>query len=129
METSTCQVFLAGEAVHRHSSLLPRTPLNPLNFRGKKKGAFECPHLQVTPLFLSVTLVPCRFEFIYNYLYLANLRSNWDEVKRHAEKAPQPEARRYVLPLNFDKVPGVPGALLCRAYVRASLVLCLTPLN
>ncbi|NXP69515.1 RPE65 isomerohydrolase, partial [Ramphastos sulfuratus] len=43
------------------------------------------------------------FEFVYNYLYLANLRANWEEVKRQAEKAPQPEARRYVLPLNIDK--------------------------
>ncbi|XP_027746856.1 retinoid isomerohydrolase isoform X5 [Empidonax traillii] len=54
--------------------------------------------------FLIVDLCTWKgFEFIYNYLYLANLRANWDEVKRHAEKAPQPEARRYVLPLNIDK--------------------------
>ncbi|XP_056388738.1 retinoid isomerohydrolase [Hyla sarda] len=43
------------------------------------------------------------FEFIYNYLYLANLRENWEEVKRLAEKAPQPEVRRYVLPLDIQK--------------------------
>lgn len=59
----------------------------------------------MTSLFLSVIPFLCRFEFVYNYLYLANLRANWDEVKRQAEKAPQPEARRYVLPLNIDKVP------------------------
>ncbi|XP_027507359.1 DEP domain-containing protein 1A isoform X3 [Corapipo altera] len=54
--------------------------------------------------FLIVDLCTWKgFEFIYNYLYLVNLRANWDEVKRHAEKAPQPEARRYVLPLNIDK--------------------------
>lgn len=46
----------------------------------------------------------CRFEFVYNYLYLANLRENWEEVKKNASKAPQPEVRRYVLPLNIDKV-------------------------
>lgn len=46
----------------------------------------------------------CRFEFVYNYLYLANLRENWEEVKKNARKAPQPEVRRYVLPLNIDKV-------------------------
>lgn len=53
-----------------------------------------------------LSLIPflCRFEFVYNYLYLANLRANWDEVKKQAEKAPQPEARRYVLPLRIDKV-------------------------
>ncbi|XP_044882044.1 retinoid isomerohydrolase isoform X2 [Mauremys mutica] len=54
--------------------------------------------------FLIVDLCTWKgFEFVYNYLYLANLRSNWEEVKKHAEKAPQPEARRYVLPLNIDK--------------------------
>ncbi|KAK1339911.1 hypothetical protein QTO34_018472 [Cnephaeus nilssonii] len=35
------------------------------------------------------------FEFVYNYLYLANLRENWEEVKKNASKAPQPEVRRY----------------------------------
>ncbi|XP_007480468.2 retinoid isomerohydrolase isoform X2 [Monodelphis domestica] len=43
------------------------------------------------------------FEFVYNYLYLANLRENWEEVKRNAKKAPQPEVRRYVLPLAINK--------------------------
>lgn len=46
----------------------------------------------------------CRYEFVYNYLYLANLRENWEEVKKNAQKAPQPEVRRYVLPLNIEKV-------------------------
>lgn len=45
-----------------------------------------------------------RYEFVYNYLYLANLRENWEEVKKNAQKAPQPEVRRYVLPLNIEKV-------------------------
>lgn len=54
----------------------------------------------------------CRFEFVYNYLYLANLRENWEEVKKNARKAPQPEVRRYVLPLNIDKVT------LCYLYFR-----------
>lgn len=75
-----------------------------LDFR--EKNCFETPHLQMT----SVCCL-CRFEFVYNYLYLANLRANWDEVKRQAEKAPQPEARRYVLPLNIDKVPA--GTSVC----------------
>ncbi|ETE71370.1 Retinoid isomerohydrolase, partial [Ophiophagus hannah] len=44
-----------------------------------------------------------RYEFVYNYLYLANLRENWEEVKKNAQKAPQPEVRRYVLPLNIEK--------------------------
>ncbi|KAM6962852.1 retinal Mueller cells isomerohydrolase-like [Aplochiton taeniatus] len=40
-------------------------------------------------------------EFVYNYLYLANLRQDWEEVKKAAMKAPQPEVRRYVLPLDL----------------------------
>ncbi|XP_018582330.2 retinal Mueller cells isomerohydrolase-like isoform X2 [Scleropages formosus] len=43
------------------------------------------------------------FDFVYNYLYLANLRNNWEEVKKSAIMAPQPEVRRYVLPLTVDK--------------------------
>uniref|UniRef100_A0A8C6TAB5 Retinoid isomerohydrolase RPE65 b n=1 Tax=Neogobius melanostomus TaxID=47308 RepID=A0A8C6TAB5_9GOBI len=42
-------------------------------------------------------------DFVYNYLYLANVRENWDDVKRAAMKAPQPEARRYVLPLDIHR--------------------------
>ncbi|KAG9350879.1 hypothetical protein JZ751_024768 [Albula glossodonta] len=43
------------------------------------------------------------FEFVYNYLYLANLRENWDEVKKAAMMAPQPEVRRYVLPMDVNR--------------------------
>lgn len=43
------------------------------------------------------------FEFVYNYLWLANLRANWDEVKKAAMMAPQPEVRRYVIPLDIHK--------------------------
>ena len=71
-------------------------------------------------VFLSVVPFLCRFEFVYNYLYLANLRANWDEVKQQAEKAPQPEARRYVLPLTIDKVPGT--APWCLHFPSARLV-------
>lgn len=46
----------------------------------------------------------CRFEFVYNYLWLANLRANWEEVKKAAMMAPQPEVRRYVIPLDVHKV-------------------------
>uniref|UniRef100_A0A8K9USY5 Retinoid isomerohydrolase RPE65 n=1 Tax=Oncorhynchus mykiss TaxID=8022 RepID=A0A8K9USY5_ONCMY len=42
-------------------------------------------------------------EFVYNYLYLANLRENWEEVKKAAMRAPQPEVRRYVLPMDVHK--------------------------
>lgn len=43
------------------------------------------------------------FEFVYNYLWLANLRANWEEVKKAAMMAPQPEVRRYVIPLDVHK--------------------------
>lgn len=46
----------------------------------------------------------CSFEFVYNYLWLANLRANWEEVKKAAMMAPQPEVRRYVIPLDIHKV-------------------------
>lgn len=49
----------------------------------------------------------CSFEFVYNYLWLANLRANWDEVKKAAMMAPQPEVRRYVIPLDVHKVSPV----------------------
>lgn len=41
---------------------------------------------------------------MYNYLWLANLRANWEEVKKAAMMAPQPEVRRYVIPLDIHKV-------------------------
>uniref|UniRef100_A0A8C7E6P4 Retinoid isomerohydrolase n=1 Tax=Naja naja TaxID=35670 RepID=A0A8C7E6P4_NAJNA len=54
--------------------------------------------------FLVVDLCTWKgYEFVYNYLYLANLRENWEEVKKNAQKAPQPEVRRYVLPLDIEK--------------------------
>uniref|UniRef100_A0A4W4EMB4 Retinoid isomerohydrolase RPE65 n=1 Tax=Electrophorus electricus TaxID=8005 RepID=A0A4W4EMB4_ELEEL len=47
------------------------------------------------------------YEFVYNYLYLANLKQNWEEVKKTAMRAPQPEVRRYVLPLDiYREEPG-----------------------
>uniref|UniRef100_A0AAX7V7M4 Retinoid isomerohydrolase RPE65 n=1 Tax=Astatotilapia calliptera TaxID=8154 RepID=A0AAX7V7M4_ASTCA len=42
-------------------------------------------------------------EFVYNYLYLANVKEEWEEVKKAAARAPQPEVRRYVLPLDIHR--------------------------
>uniref|UniRef100_A0A665TFV3 Retinoid isomerohydrolase RPE65 b n=1 Tax=Echeneis naucrates TaxID=173247 RepID=A0A665TFV3_ECHNA len=42
-------------------------------------------------------------DFVYNYLYLANLKQEWEEVKKAAMRAPQPEVRRYVLPLDIHR--------------------------
>lgn len=58
-------------------------------------------HIRVVHVYYYL---PCRFEFVYNYLWLANLRANWDEVKKAAMMAPQPEVRRYVIPLDVHKV-------------------------
>lgn len=46
----------------------------------------------------------CRPEFVYNFLWLANLRANWDEVKKNAVRAPHPEVRRFVIPLDIYRV-------------------------
>ncbi|XP_066499980.1 retinal Mueller cells isomerohydrolase-like isoform X2 [Hoplias malabaricus] len=62
------------------------------------------------------------YEFVYNYLYLANLKQNWDEVKKSAMSAPQPEVRRYVLPLDVYRVE--PGKnLISLAYTTATAVM------
>ncbi|XP_016368353.1 retinoid isomerohydrolase-like isoform X2 [Sinocyclocheilus rhinocerous] len=59
------------------------------------------------------------FEFVYNYLWLANLRANWEEVKRNAMIAPQPEVRRYVLPLDpYREEQG--KNLVCLPYTTAT---------
>lgn len=55
----------------------------------------------LSPLSLSLSR---SHDFLYNYLYLANLRQEWEEVKRAAMRAPQPEVRRYVLPLDLHRV-------------------------
>ncbi|XP_068175275.1 retinal Mueller cells isomerohydrolase-like [Antennarius striatus] len=42
-------------------------------------------------------------DFVYKYLYMANLTQEWEEVKKRATSAPQPEVRRYVLPLDTHR--------------------------
>ncbi|KAK6484789.1 retinoid isomerohydrolase-like [Huso huso] len=70
--------------------------------------------------FLVVDLCTWKgFEFVYNYLYLANLKENWDEVKKNAMMAPQPEVRRYVLPLDVDRVEQGKN-LICLPYTTAT---------
>lgn len=43
------------------------------------------------------------YDFVYNYLYLSNLRDKWENLKNCALEAPQPEVRRYVLPLHLEE--------------------------
>ncbi|XP_036433952.1 retinal Mueller cells isomerohydrolase [Colossoma macropomum] len=62
------------------------------------------------------------YEFVYNYLYLANLKQNWEEVKKAAMRAPQPEVRRYVLPLDiYREEPG--KNLISLPYTTATAVM------
>ncbi|KAL2097290.1 hypothetical protein ACEWY4_006497 [Coilia grayii] len=42
-------------------------------------------------------------EFVYDFLWLANLRDNWEEVKKNAVRAPHPEVKRFVIPLDIYK--------------------------
>uniref|UniRef100_A0A7N6AFJ9 Retinoid isomerohydrolase RPE65 n=1 Tax=Anabas testudineus TaxID=64144 RepID=A0A7N6AFJ9_ANATE len=62
-------------------------------------------------------------DFVYNYLYLANLKGEWEEVKRAALRAPQPEVRRYVLPLDIHRVSDQGKNLVSLSYTTATAVL------
>ncbi|XP_003977539.1 retinal Mueller cells isomerohydrolase [Takifugu rubripes] len=61
-------------------------------------------------------------DFVYNYLYLANLRQEWEEVKKAAMRAPQPEVRRYVLPLDIHR-EDMGKNLVSLSYTTATAVL------
>uniref|UniRef100_A0A7N8XXG0 Retinal Mueller cells isomerohydrolase-like n=1 Tax=Mastacembelus armatus TaxID=205130 RepID=A0A7N8XXG0_9TELE len=61
-------------------------------------------------------------DFVYNYLYLANLRGEWEEVKKAAMRAPQPEVRRYVLPLDIHREEQGKN-LVALSYTTATAVL------
>uniref|UniRef100_A0A672KSU1 Retinoid isomerohydrolase RPE65 n=1 Tax=Sinocyclocheilus grahami TaxID=75366 RepID=A0A672KSU1_SINGR len=64
-----------------------------------------------------------RHDFVYNYLYLANVRQNWEEVKKAAIRAPQPEVRRYVLPLDIHREEQGKN-LVSLPYTTATAVMC-----
>uniref|UniRef100_A0AAQ5YIS4 Retinoid isomerohydrolase n=1 Tax=Amphiprion ocellaris TaxID=80972 RepID=A0AAQ5YIS4_AMPOC len=73
-------------------------------FKGAPIGMFHHINTYEDQGFVVVDLCAWKgFEFVYNYLWLANLRANWDEVKKAAMMAPQPEVRRYVIPLDIHK--------------------------
>lgn len=63
-----------------------------------------CVCLFVSFLCVTVSLSLRSHDFVYNYLYMANVREEWEEVKKSAARAPQPEVRRYVLPLDIHRV-------------------------
>uniref|UniRef100_A0A671VRI7 Retinoid isomerohydrolase n=1 Tax=Sparus aurata TaxID=8175 RepID=A0A671VRI7_SPAAU len=73
-------------------------------FKGAPIGMFHHINTYEDQGFIVVDLCAWKgIEFVYNYLWLANLRANWDEVKKAAMMAPQPEVRRYVIPLDIHK--------------------------
>ncbi len=63
-----------------------------------------------------------RHDFVYNYLYLANVRQNWEEVKKAAMRAPQPEVRRYVLPLDIHRVRKISWSYVSSGTIRLNSV-------
>uniref|UniRef100_A0AAY3ZV45 Retinoid isomerohydrolase n=1 Tax=Denticeps clupeoides TaxID=299321 RepID=A0AAY3ZV45_9TELE len=72
-----------------------------LKFRTSSMGLFHHINCYEDQGFVVVDLCAWKgYEFVYNYLWLANLRADWEEVKKNALIAPQPEVRRYVLPLD-----------------------------
>uniref|UniRef100_A0A8D3E3S3 Retinoid isomerohydrolase n=1 Tax=Scophthalmus maximus TaxID=52904 RepID=A0A8D3E3S3_SCOMX len=76
-----------------------------LKFKGAAIGMFHHINTYEDQGFIVFDLCAWKgFEFVYNYLWLANLRANWEEVKKAAMMAPQPEVRRYVIPLDVHKV-------------------------
>uniref|UniRef100_A0A8C1C5F5 Retinoid isomerohydrolase n=2 Tax=Cyprinus carpio TaxID=7962 RepID=A0A8C1C5F5_CYPCA len=89
-------------------------------FRTAAMGLFHHINCYEDSGFIVVDLCAWKgFEFVYNYLWLANLRANWDEVKRNAMIAPQPEVRRYVLPLDpYREEQG--KNLVCLPYTTAT---------
>lgn len=61
-------------------------------------------YMQLCDISLTLSVFLYSHEFVYNYLYLANVKEEWEEVKKAAARAPQPEVRRYVLPLDIHRV-------------------------
>lgn len=109
-------IWVVTSSEHQHSTSF--TILTPMKTKdsslsisargkGKCKAVCMCKCLTcnyVTSLSLSLSLCFFSHEFVYNYLYLANVKEEWEEVKKAAARAPQPEVRRYVLPLDIHRV-------------------------
>lgn len=80
----------------------PATYLSSHKFRTSAFNLFHHINAYEDEGFIVVDLCTWKgHEFVYNYLYLANLKEDWEEVKKAAMRAPQPEVRRYVLPLDI----------------------------
>ncbi|KAJ8376448.1 hypothetical protein SKAU_G00070280 [Synaphobranchus kaupii] len=98
--------FESNETMGTWFHLATRSPAQYENhkFRAAAINLFHHINCYEDQGFIVVDLCAWKgFEFVYNYLYLANLRENWDEVKKAAMMAPQPEVRRYVLPMDVHR--------------------------
>ncbi|KAI1883310.1 hypothetical protein AGOR_G00243880 [Albula goreensis] len=98
--------FEANESMGTWFHLATRNPHEyvDVKFRATAMNLFHHINAYEDQGFIVVDLCTWKgFEFVYNYLYLANLRENWDEVKKAAMMAPQPEVRRYVIPMDVHR--------------------------
>uniref|UniRef100_A0A8C5G0R6 Retinal Mueller cells isomerohydrolase-like n=1 Tax=Gouania willdenowi TaxID=441366 RepID=A0A8C5G0R6_GOUWI len=101
----------------------PPDYLNSHRFRTSAFNIFHHINTYEDQGFIVVDLCTWKgHEFVYNYLYLANLRQEWEEVKKAAVNAPQPEVRRYVLPLDVHRVEQGKN-LVSLSYTTATAVL------
>uniref|UniRef100_A0A1A7WSJ8 Retinal pigment epithelium-specific protein 65kDa n=1 Tax=Iconisemion striatum TaxID=60296 RepID=A0A1A7WSJ8_9TELE len=102
--TTYMDCFESNESMGTWFHLATKNPADYLKNHKFRTSAFNIFHHINTyeeEGFIVVDLCTWKgHDFVYNYLYLANLREEWEEVKRAAAKAPQPEVRRYVLPLD-----------------------------
>lgn len=105
--TNYMDCFEVNEELGTWIHLASRDPAEylPFRFRTTAFNMFHHINSYQDQDFIVVDLCTWKgYEFVYNYLYLANLRADWEEVKKAALRAPQPEIRRYVLPLHTDAV-------------------------
>ncbi|XP_062250758.1 retinal Mueller cells isomerohydrolase-like [Platichthys flesus] len=97
--------FESNESMGTWFHLATRDPAGHMSSHEFRTSAFNIFHhinAYEDEGFIVVDLCTWKgYDFVYDYLYLANLRQEWEEVKKAAMKAPQPEIRRYVLPLDL----------------------------
>ncbi|KAF7651197.1 hypothetical protein LDENG_00114300 [Lucifuga dentata] len=99
--------FESNDTVGTWFHLARKDPANYMSSHKFRTSAFNLFHHINTyeeQGFIIVDLCTWKgHEFVYNYLYLANIKQEWEEVKKAAMRAPQPEVRRYVLPLDIHR--------------------------